>query len=294
MFLAVQVRFKELNAILHGIESAGSEEVSSGERRNGQIGGKDMKLHIGIVGALWLTATALWAADEKPAAPKVDPRAAALLQEAGKTRYVWSPEMNVVSGKFTWEKDGQNGAGTFRSVLHQRGGLTISAEGNAEVPAEVKDHIGSMIMHRVGPAPGAPERLQPASVILVEDEERGPLILTLGDAMNSSQRVKDGKLVQVNRLMGGKRFTINVTQFEKSPDGERVYPSAFTVTWWDAASGNKLEKQKYTTQGFQLVDGQMFPKAETVVSEKGDKTTNLLIRYSDIKFETLPPKAAGN
>ena len=253
-----------------------------------------MKLHIGIVVAFWLAGTALWAADEKSAAPKGDPRAAALLQEAAKTRYVWSPEMSVVSGKFTWEKDGNSGAGTFRSVLHQRGGLTISAEGNGEIPADVKDHIGSMIMHRVGPAPGALERPQPASVILVEDDERGPLILTLGDAMNSSQRVKDGKLVQVNRLMGGKRFTIDVTQFEKSPDGERVYPAAFTVTWFDSATGNKLEKQKYSTQGFHLVDGQMFPKAETVVSEKGDKTTNLVIRYSDIKFETLPSKAAGN
>jgi hypothetical protein len=270
-----------------------------------------MKVHMGIVSAFWLAGTGLWAADEKQAAPKGDPRAAALLQETAKTRYTWTPEMSVVSGKFTWEKDGNNGAGTFRSVLRQRGGLTISAEGNAEVPADVKDHIGSMIMHRVGAAPGAPERPHPAYVIVVEDDERGPLILTLGDSMNSSQRVKDGKLVQVNRVMGGKRFTIDVTEFEKAPlNGanspglanelpfahvrERVYPSAFTVTWWDAATGNKLEKQKYTTQGFHLIDGQMFPKAEMVVSEKGDKTTNLVIRYSDIKFETLPPKAAGN
>lgn len=252
-----------------------------------------MKLHMGIVGAFWLAGSGLWAADEKPTAPKGDPRGAALLQEAAKTRYTWSLEVSAVSGKFAWEKDGTSGTGTFRSVLHKRGGLAITAEGNAEVPADVKEHIGSTIMHRAGPAPGVPERPQPESVIVVEDDSRGPLILILGDSMNSSQRVKDGKLVQVNRVMGGKRFTIDVTEFEKAPDGQRVYPAAFTVTWWDAANGNKLEKQNYTTQGFQLVDGQMFPKAEKVVSEKGDKITTLDIRYSDIKFETLEPKGAG-
>jgi hypothetical protein len=108
--------------------------------------------------------------------------------------------------------------------------------------------------------------------------------MTVGDRLHSTQRVKDGKLVQVNRTMGGKRFTIDVTEFEKTPNG-RVYPSAFTVTWWDAASGNRTEKQVYSTQGFQEVDGQMFPKAERVASEKDGKTSNLEIRYSNVKFD---------
>jgi hypothetical protein len=253
-----------------------------------------MKLQIGFIGVFFFLGTGLSSADEKQTPSKGDPRAAALLQEAAKTRYTWSPEITVVSGKFTWEKDGNSGAGTFRSVLHKRDGLSITADGNAEIPADIKDHIGSTIMHRVGPTPGSPERPQPASVIVVEDESRGPLILLLGDPMNSSQRVKDGKLVQVNRVMGGKRFTIDVTQFEKAPDGLRVYPAAFTVTWWDAANGSKLEKQKYSTQGFHAIDGQMFPKAERVVSEKGDKTSTLDIHYSDIKFEAIQPKGAGN
>jgi hypothetical protein len=125
-----------------GVESAGFKKVSKWERSNGHIGGMDMKPHIGIIVAFWLAGTGLWAADEKQAAPKGDPRGAALLQEAAKTRYTWSPEVSAVSGKFAWEKDGKAGAGTFRSVLHKRGGLAIKAEGDAEVPAEVKDHIG--------------------------------------------------------------------------------------------------------------------------------------------------------
>jgi hypothetical protein len=94
-----------------GIESAGSKKIS----RNDHIGGyESMKLHIGIFGVFFLAGLAT--ADEKQAPPKSDPRAAALLQEAAKTRYTWSPEISAVSGKFTWEKGGKSGAGTFHSV----------------------------------------------------------------------------------------------------------------------------------------------------------------------------------
>jgi hypothetical protein len=244
-----------------------------------------MKRHVWTVGVLcW--AAGLQAADTKLDGAKGDPRAAALLQEAARSRYTWSPEVVAVSGKLAWDQDGKAGSGTFRSVLRQRGGLTITAPGDAAVPTEVKDHVASMINHRVPPSAAAAERPQPPSVIVVEDEDRGPLILTVGDAMQSTQRVRDGRLVQVNRLMGGKRFTIDVTHFEQAQDGHRAYPAAFTVTWWDAATGKKVERQTYTTQGFYVINGQMFPRAEKVVSEKGGKTSTLQIQYSDVKFET--------
>ena len=237
-----------------------------------------MKLHLTIAAALCLVASALHAAD-KPKS-QGDPRAAALMAEASKTRYVWGPEVTAVNGSFTWEMEGKSGSGTFHHVFHKRGGLQITGEGGAEVPEEVKDHIASMIGHRI-PA----KQTQRAAVIVVEDEEHGPLIMTLGDPMQSTQRVKDGKLVQVNRVMGGKRFTIDVNEFDKAPEG-RVYPSAFTVTWWDAASGKRTERQVYTTQGLDTIDGQLFPKGEKVVSDKDGKTSTLEIHYSNVKFES--------
>jgi hypothetical protein len=247
-----------------------------------------MKRWLATAGLLWIATWGARAADGKS-----DPRAAALMEEVAKTRYTWSPQITAVSGKITWDKDGQAGAATFHSVLHKRGSLTLTAESGASVPAEVRDHLASLIGHRTPSAPGAPERPPADSVIVIEDEDRGPLILTVGDPMQSTQRVKDGKLVQVNRMMGSRRFTIDVTEFEKAPDGQRVYPAAFTVTWWEAATGKRLEKQTYTTQGFYVADGQMFPKAEKVVSEKGGKKSTLTIQYADIKFDASRPRTAG-
>jgi hypothetical protein len=229
----------------------------------------------------------LWAADEKQETAKGDPRAEGLLQQASRTRYTWSPDVMAVSGKIAWENDGKAGAGTFQSIVRKRGGLTITSEGDSQVSADLKDHVASMIGHRVPPAT---ERPQPPSVIVVEDDDRGPLILTVGDPMQSTQRVKDGKLVQVNRVMGSRRFTIDVLEFAPAPDKERAYPAAFTVTWWDAPTGKRLEKQAYTTQGFYVVNGQMFPKGEKVVSDKGGKISTLEIKYSDIKFELAATK----
>jgi hypothetical protein len=253
-----------------------------------------MKLHVWMAGVVLLAGGRLQAGDIKQPAPKGDPRAAALMQEAAKTRYTWSPDVVAVSGKITWHHDGKSGAASFRSVLRQRGGLTFAVEGDGQVPSDVRDHVASMINHRVPPAPGAAERPQPPSVIVVEDEERGPLILSVGDPMLSTQRVKDGKLVQVNRTMGGKRFTIDVTEFVKASKGNRVYPAAFVVKWWDAATGKKLERQTYTTSGFYHVDGQMFPKAEAVVSEKDGQTSTLEIVYSDVKFDRGQQRAAAS
>jgi hypothetical protein len=248
-----------------------------------------MKTCVWTAGVLFLAANYGLAADTKG-----DPRAAALLKEAAKTRYTWSPDVSGVSGRFTWEQDGKTGAGTFHVQFHKgRAGRNLTAEGNEPLPADVKDHVLSMIMHRTPAAPGAKERPEPDAVIVVEDDERGPLILTMGDPMQSTERVKDGKLVQVNRVMGGKRFTIDVTEFEKTADGERVYPSAFTVTWWDAATGKRTERQHYTTQGFSAIDGQMFPKAEKVVSDKEGKTSTLVLQYSDVKFGMGETPAGG-
>jgi Protein of unknown function (DUF3386) len=252
-----------------------------------------MKSHGCIAGVLLLGVTCAWAGDPKQPPGKGDPRAAALLEEAAKTRYTWSPEVTTVSGKISWDQDGHAGGARFHSVLHKRGGLTLTGENGAAVPADVKDHLASLIGHRTAPYPGAAERSPAESVIVVEDDQRGPLILTVGDPMQSSERVKDGRLVQVNRAMGSKRFTIDVTEFEKVPDGLRIYPAAFTVTWWDAATGKRLEKQTYTTRGFYLSDGQMFPRAEKVVTERDGKRSVLAIQYGDIKFETGRPRTAS-
>jgi hypothetical protein len=110
-----------------------------------------------MVGMVWVAlATARPVEADQPPA-KGDPRAAALLEEAAKTRYTWSPEVTAVSGKITWDQDGQAGAATFRSVLHKRSGLKLTSENGAKVPAEVRDHLASLIGHRTPPRSSAAE-----------------------------------------------------------------------------------------------------------------------------------------
>jgi hypothetical protein len=216
----------------------------------------------------------------EPEAPKGDERAAALMAEATKNRYTWSQNVTGLSGKFVWKSGDKSVEGSFRYSFRKPRGLKLETE-----DAEVKEQLQSLLSSRIGhrsPSDGPSDPVP--MIIVVEDDEHGPLIMPVGDALHSTQRVKDGKLVQINRMMGGKRFTIDTTAYEKSSDG-RFFPTAFTVTWWDAKTGKRLEKQLNTTQGFYVVEGQMFPKAEKLVNEKDGKTTTVEIQYSDIKFD---------
>lgn len=256
-----------------------------------------------IIALLSGTAPAVLRADEakadkpeKPAA-KADPRAMALMDEAIRNRYMWSPSVTGVSGKFVYEADGRRAEGSFNSVLRKRGGLTITVDKVTDLPSAtpdpkaaapadaVKGHIGSLILHRTPAPAGAPARAQDPMTVVVEDEERGPLLLVLGDPLASSYRVKDGRLVQVNRHMGEQRFSIDVTGFATVSDG-RGFTTAYTITWWDAVTGKRAERQTYTADGLFDQGGQVFPKSEKVVTEKDGKTTVMTMRYSDVKFET--------
>lgn len=227
----------------------------------------------------------------EPDGDKGDPRAAALLEEASKNRYTWSPDVVAVEGKFTRKEGDKTIEGTFRRAFRAAHGQLVITATDEDVKKAMRTHLSSLLNHRAPPAPGTPQRKPTPSVVVVEDEARGPLIMSLGDDLHSTHRVKDGKLVQVNRMMGGRRFTIDTTGYTKSPDG-RFFPTNFTVTWWDAATGKRVEWQEYVTPGFHVLDGQLFPKAETIVTEKDGKKTTVEIQYSDIKFtrEAKNPK----
>lgn len=217
---------------------------------------------------------------------KGDPRAAALMARAHETRYVWGTDITGAAGKFRWTLDGRSGEGAFTADFKKRrGGVQVTVESaDSDAKQKVEQHVRSLIMHRA-PQPARPET---AFVIVVEDEERGPLIMPLGDAMHSTYRVKDGKLVQVNRTAHGSRFTIDVQAFEQLAEG-RFHTTAYTVTMWDPDTGKRVGRNTFATEGFHNVGGVYFPKREKVAFERDGKTSTLELDYSDIRFETAAP-----
>jgi len=48
-----------------------------------------------------------------------------------------------------------------------------------------------------------------------------------------------------------------------------------------SASGKRTEKQTYSTQGLDTIDGQMFPRAEKVIAEKDGKTSTMEIKIRE-------------
>lgn len=238
---------------------------------------------IGTVAMLWLVFAAGWAhaadkSTEKAEPPAGDARAAALMAAAAKSRYGWPADVIGLTGKFTWKIDGRTGEGAFAADFGPRPKTAVTV-GDAAVKDEITHHIRSLIMHRA-PTRGRPA---PGYAVLVEDEDRGPLIVELNNEMNSAYRVKDGRMVQVNRTVHGLRFTIDVKRFEKMSDG-RWHTTEYVVTSWEPDTGKRVSRREFTTLGFQNGDGPAFPKAERVVTHKDGKSSTLELEYSDVKF----------
>jgi hypothetical protein len=248
-----------------------------------------------VAAALWLSGPvpAAFAAEPAvaPAKPKGDPRAAELMRRSEETRYSWPADVARIEGRVEWTVDNASGKAGFSADL--RTGTVEVSHPDEAAARRIQGHLRSLITHRAAPPAPAGDRAakEPtAYAIVVEDEERGPLIMPVGDPMLSTYRVnKDGLLVQVNRTTPGSRFTIDIKDAARLADG-RYWTTAYTLTRWDPATGKRTGRTVYAAEGFHDVGGRFFPKAEKVESEGDGRTTRMELRFSDIRFTAEPAK----
>ena len=218
-----------------------------------------MKRFLWTAGIVCLLGTTLEAADTNPAPAKGDPRAASLLQEASGTRYSWSPDIAAVSGKIAW---GAGRQGRCRNISvrrepqrpdhYHRGRHAGPRRGQGARRLDDQPPRAAVSRGRQLPVAGGRHRRG--------GRGRGPLVLTVGDPMHSTQRVKDSRLVQVNRLMGGKLLHHRRHRIEKAPDGHRVFPAAFTVTWWTPPPARRWKRNTTPLRASTWSTVRCFPK----------------------------------
>jgi hypothetical protein len=92
----------------------------------------------------------------------------------------------------------------------------------------------------------------------------GRLITVHDDPFQSAYRLRDGRISQVIRTMGGTRFTITIQGHTPTDDG-RVLPATFTVSYWDTAEGRLTRADAYTDR-YAVIDGVWLPRSRRVVT----------------------------
>jgi hypothetical protein len=128
----------------------------------------------------------------------------------------------------------------------------------------LRRELGSMVGHRWH----LPyEQADGANTLMLGPDDGNPLgrfIDVLGDRFDSSYRVLDGEISQVNRAMGRVRFSIQIQARVDGPHGASL-PAHFTVFYWDVVSG-RLTRADIYRDVYETVDGIALPASRQIIS----------------------------
>lgn len=143
----------------------------------------------------------------------------------------------------------------------------------------LRRELGSMIGHRWHMPY---EEADGANELALGGDEAHPLGVTVDvqkDKYDSSYRVHEGEISQVNRGFGKIRFSIQIQERDEAPDG-RTLPAHFTVFYWDTESGRLIKSEVYRDH-YAAVDGVPLPALRQIVSASDDGITTRRMELSN-------------
>ena len=173
--------------------------------------------------------------------------------------------------------DGSAARGRVEVASPQEIGLEIDA-GEAAT-AWLRQELASMVGHR-WPTPY--EESDGRWTLTIEPEEDHPLgalVRVHDDPFGSSYRVREGRIAQVTRQMGPRRFSIIPHDHVITADG-RTLPSHFSVLFWDSEQGRLIRSDAYQDR-YVAVDGVYLPAGRRVVSAEDGGITVRELKLSD-------------
>lgn len=193
------------------------------------------------------------------------------------------------------------GFGGFEATLNAnvngetiRGTVTVRAPRDiqldtpdGEATSWVKRELASMAGHRWH----LPyEQADGRNTLTLDPDETDPLgrhVIVHNDDYDSSYRVANGQISQVNRTMGPMRFSIIIQ--DRAVVGGGLLPNHFTVAFWDTASGRLTRSDIYADR-YTDIDGVWLPSSRNVITADGD---GLCVRSFALTEQTLLAGTSG-
>ena len=199
-----------------------------------------------------------------------------LLQQARKNREVFTKDFHGFRSKLTVRLDGTAHHGTC--LFRVPGTLEIALNGS-KVPRVVESAVRSMLMHRV---PSSTTVTAKARYGEPDAHSLGRKVL-LDDKYQSSYRIKDREILQVERKMPKFRRVLTVLETKKAASGRYLPRHVFAVVF-DNDSGAIRDAWTYITR-FQEVGNNYLPHSRHVVRSSGKGgTTTFQIEWHDIEL----------
>jgi hypothetical protein len=218
-----------------------------------------------------------------------DPAAYALLKEAHDRRATMGNDFPGITAAVVFTDSDRTATG--RLSYSPREGLQLQVADLSEASRQwLEGQLRSILAHRRGGDFSQGDGRYP---ITFGGDDHSPLgrLVQLNDGLQSSYRVRDQQIVEVNRKAGDERFTITV--LETTPvEAGKYLPRHFSVTYFDAETGAIRRVQQFTDR-YARTGSAWYPTARRVITaEKGAFTTRL-IELRDVRLLPTPGGAGA-
>ncbi len=216
-----------------------------------------------------------------------DPAAHDLMRVAHDRSYRYPTDFGGFEAKLTYTGPEGDATGTVKVTSARSVEVTILAEETGR--GWLRRELGSMVGHRwhmpYEEADGAHE-------LALGDDDDNPLGVTIDviqDSYDSSYRVLEQEISQVNRAMGRIRFSIQIQSRDEAPDG-RSLPSNFTVFYWDTEN-ERLSRSDVYHDVYEPVGGVPLPISRQIISADDAGITTRRMALSEHRL--LEPSENG-
>lgn len=218
-----------------------------------------------------------------------DPAAHAALRRAHEAGYKFPAGFAGFTATLTFIQDGEAVSG--RVTVRAPRDIQFDIGADEAAIGWLKQEIGSMAGHRW---PTSYDAGDGRWTLTLEDDADHPLGQTVtvhDDPFNSSYRLYDGHISQVNRQMGGTRFTITILDHRTAVDG-RSLPSIFSVAYWDINEDRLTRADAYVDR-YATVSGTSLPVGRRVVTstDTGQTTRELILNGHELLSGEAPAGA---
>ena len=210
---------------------------------------------------------------------QADPKARELMREVYGKRYTWDERFPGFEGRLTVTHKGQEHLGSFRVEQDYSVQVNLTNEPARKWAA---DALASIAGHRRGTSFDEADGRYPLTLGPQDTHPAGRLV-RLNDMMNSTYRVRDGQIMQVNRSAGPKmRFTIDMLE-NITVEEDRYLPRVFTVAFFESGSGELVRTDTFW-DSYRKIGTYHLPESRRQVRAEDAATEIAILQLEEVKL----------
>ncbi len=208
-----------------------------------------------------------------------DPKARALLQKAFENTARWPSDFGGFTADLEVNTNGTKVQGTV--TVNGAKDVTVSVP-DADLQKAMEGTIGMIIVHRAHRTFDESDGKYALTLEGEADHPFGQKLRIHGDNSNSSYRLNDNRITQINRTMQHIAFTINVEESAVTPEGKNL-TTKYTV-YYSSPKDGSLRNVESTTDTHVRIGSADLPATRRVISYENGQVVTKTLTFTNHKI----------